>query len=65
MAELDRVRILLARAAYLTRLLNETIEIAGATKEIRRSLADLRTIDVPGILGRLETEARRANEPGG
>jgi methyl-accepting chemotaxis protein len=56
-AELDRVRILLARAAYLTRLLNDTIEIAGATIEIRRSLADLGTIDVTGILGRLEAQA--------
>ncbi len=53
-AELDRVRILLARAAYLTRLLNDTIEIAGATEQIRQSLADLGTIDVGGILGQLE-----------
>jgi hypothetical protein len=61
-AELDRVRILLARAAYLTQLLNDTIEIAGATEEIRRSLADLRTIDVPGILGRLEAGEARHRE---
>jgi hypothetical protein len=59
-AELDRVRILLSRAAYLTRLLTDTVEIAGATEEIRRSLADVRTIDVPGILGRLETQANEA-----
>jgi methyl-accepting chemotaxis protein len=59
-AELDRVRILLARAAYLTQLVNETIEIAGATEPIRRSLDDLRTIDVNGILERLQI---RANEP--
>jgi len=61
-AELDRVRIFLARAAYLTGLLNDTIETAGATEEIRRSLADLRTIDVPGILGRLEAVEARHRE---
>jgi hypothetical protein len=37
-AELDRVRILLARAAYLTRLLNDTNEIAGTSESIRLSL---------------------------
>ena len=55
-ADLDRVHILLARAAYLTRLLNDTIEIAGATEPIRRSLADLGTVDVDGILARLTTQ---------
>jgi methyl-accepting chemotaxis protein len=53
-AELSQVHILLARAAYLTQLLNDTVEIAGATEDIRRSLADLRAIDIPRILGRLE-----------
>jgi hypothetical protein len=61
-AELDQVRILLARAAYLTRLLNDTIEIAGATGKIRQSLADLRTIDVNGILGRLESQANETQK---
>ena len=56
-AESDQVRILLARAAYLTRLLNDTIEIAGATEPIRQTLADLRAIDLNGILARLETAA--------
>lgn len=54
-AELDRVRILLARAAYLTQLLNDTVGISGATDRIRRSLVDLSTIDLAGILRRLET----------
>jgi hypothetical protein len=54
-AELLRVRFLLARAAYVTRVLTSTIEIAGATEQIRSSLADLMTIDVNGILGQLLT----------
>lgn len=55
--ELDRVRILLARAAYLTQFLSRTIEISGATDRIATALADLNTIDVTGILGRLESQA--------
>jgi hypothetical protein len=54
--EWDRVRILLAGAAYLTRLLNDTIEVAGATDQMRRSLDDLSKIDVNGLLGRLEAQ---------
>ena len=62
-ADLDRVHILLARAAYLTRLLNDTIEIAGATEPIRRSLADLGTIDLNGILGQLTTRSNETPRP--
>jgi hypothetical protein len=61
--DLDRVHILLAQAAYLTRLLNDTIEIAGATEPIRRSLADLGTIDVNGIFGQLTTRSNETLRP--
>ncbi len=56
-AALDRVRYLLARAASLTRLLSNMMEIAGATEQIRQSMADLMSIDVTGILDRLQAQA--------
>jgi hypothetical protein len=52
--ELGRVRAFLARAAYLTALLNETTEVAGATRSIRAALSDLETIDVVGMLRELD-----------
>lgn len=55
---------MLARANYLTRLLNNTIEIAGSTELIRRSLADLMTIDVTGIPGQLKILADKPPNPG-
>jgi hypothetical protein len=58
-SELDRVRLFLARAAYLTALLHDTTEVAGAPQSIRAALTDLETIDVLGMMRRLDelTEA--------
>jgi hypothetical protein len=55
--DLDEIRVLLASASYLIRLLGNTIEIAGAAERIRTSLADLQAIDVGGILAELRDQA--------
>jgi len=57
LADLDQVRAFLARASYLTRLLDDTIEIAGATEQIRTALADLEKTDLGDILRRLNDQA--------
>jgi hypothetical protein len=53
-AELGRVRLFLARAAYVTVLLSGATEVTGGSDAIRVALAELQTIDVVGILRRLD-----------
>jgi hypothetical protein len=60
-AEMEKVRRLLAGASNVTRLLNDTIEFAGATDQIRAALADLGAFNVDDI-GR-ELEDPRNIEP--
>ena len=52
-ADLDNVRTLLAQAARLTRLIEDSIEIAGATPAIRMALASISATDLNGILRQL------------
>jgi hypothetical protein len=61
-ADKEQLLILLARASYLTRLIGDTIEVAGATEQIRASLAALNAIDLAAIPGRLR-EAADASRP--
>jgi len=65
-ADLAQLPILLARASYLTRLIGDTIEVAGATDRIRASFAALNAIDLTVMPGRLrdaaETPVSMANE---
>jgi HAMP domain-containing protein len=58
-ADRNEVRALLARASFLTRFLGNTIEVAGATPQIRESLARLRTTDLNAMTRKL------LNEPDG
>ena len=48
------MRGFLARAAWLTLVLNNTTEIAGASQPVRAALASLATIDVPGMLREID-----------
>lgn len=61
-AELERLRTLLAEATYLTGLLGDTIELAGATEPVRQALAEVNAIDVASIPRQLrdQTEADAA-----
>ena len=52
-AEQEQVRIALARASFLIRLLDDTMEIAGGTDQIRTALADLRKISFGELRRRL------------
>lgn len=60
--ELDRVRLFLARAAYLTGLLHETADVSGATDPIRAALTDLETIDVVGMLRKIDDLTEAASD---
>jgi hypothetical protein len=66
-ADMEQLPILLARAAYLTRLIGDTIEVAGATEHIRTSLAALDAIDLTATPGRLRaaTDAPRPVDDAG
>jgi methyl-accepting chemotaxis protein len=59
-ADLETVRISLARTSFLTRVLGDTIEIAGATEPIRLAFRDLRAVDTNGIMSRLKELANPA-----
>ena len=56
-ADMEQLRILLAGASYLTTLLEDTIEVAGPTSQVRTAMAELRTIDVVGLPIRLHEQA--------
>jgi HAMP domain len=58
-ADLDQVQILLGRATFLIALLDESIEIAGATIRIRIALTSVKAINVGEIFRRL-SELRNA-----
>jgi len=51
--EMDRLRVLLGRAEYLTKLLGDILGIAGGTRQMRTSLMDLEKVDSVEINRRL------------
>jgi hypothetical protein len=57
-SEQEQVRIALARASFLIRLLDDTMEIAGGTDQIRTALADLRKINFGELRHRLNEQMR-------
>jgi hypothetical protein len=52
-ADMEQVRNLFVEASYLTRLLSDTIAIAGPTDRIKAALAGVMAIDIDGILQQL------------
>jgi hypothetical protein len=55
--DLYQLHIILARTSYLTRLIADTIEVAGATDRIRASITELKAIDTDSMSGRLNDMA--------
>jgi hypothetical protein len=56
--EVDRVRVALARTAYLTRLIDDTMQVVVPTERMRGALIDLKATDLAAFARQIDTASR-------